>query len=209
VHLGSEQAPSPAPSAQAAPATQGAKAGPAEIYPDSSRTPGAPNPDITQGNIADNICKKGWSTSLVRPSTKVTGPIKTQTMAAYGFTNPTHYELDHLVSLQDGGCPACVKNLWPQAYGDVAHPMTQVERAQWNRDNPGSSEVLVGALEKDKVEDHIHDEICFDTPNAKMSALAKKFPPTVSVTLQRGQEILATDWYGCYLNMTQGNKPCQ
>ncbi len=188
---------------------QAGKAGPAEIYPDSSRTPGAPNSDITQENIADSICKKGWSTSSVRPQTSVTNRIKTQTMTAYGFTGSTHYELDHLISLQVGGCPDCVENLWPEAYGDADHPMSQVERAKWNRDNPDSSEVLAGALEKDKVENHVHDEICFDVPNAKMSSLSKKFPPTVSVTLRRGQEILATDWYGCYLNMIQGNKPCE
>ena len=131
-------------------------------------------------------------------------------MLRYGLTDsPRHYELDHLVSLQVGGCPDCVKNLWPEAYGDVDHPMTQSQRAAWNKNNPGSSEVLPGSLEKDMVENHVHDEICFSIPNSKMSSLHKKFPPTVSITLRRGQEILATDWYACYLNMMQGNKPCE
>lgn len=186
------------------------KAGPATIYPDSSQTPGATNPDITQANIADNICNKGWSTSSVRPSTSVTNRIKKQTMMAYGFMDSrVHYELDHLISLQNGGCPACVKNLWPEAYGDVDHQMTQIERANWNRDKPGSTDVLPGSLEKDMTEGHIHDEICFDIPNAKMSSLRKKYPPTVSITLQRGQEILTTDWYACYLKMMDGNTPCE
>jgi Bacterial SH3 domain len=209
IRLGSVSAATSSPSSMAAPNGGAGKAGPAEIYPDSVRTPGAPNPKISQANIANNICKKGWSTTSVRPPTSVTGPIKDDTMTAYGFADPTHYELDHLESLQVGGCPDCETNLWPEAYGDVAHPMTQSERAKWNRDNPGSSEVHAGALEKDKVENHVHDEICFDVPNAKMSSMSKKFPPTVSVTLERGQEILAKDWYGCYLNMLQGNKPCQ
>jgi hypothetical protein len=131
-------------------------------------------------------------------------------MKAYGFTDsPTHYELDHLVSLQNGGCPDCVENLWPEAYGDVDHAMTQVQRANWNRDNPGSTEILPGSLEKDAVENHVHDEICFGIPNAKMSSLRKKYPPKVSITLQRGQEILAIDWYTCYLDMIEGNKPCE
>jgi hypothetical protein len=96
------------------------KAGPATIYPDSSQTPGASNPDIAHENIAENICKIGWSTSSVRPPTSVTNRIKTQTMKAYGFTDsPTHYELDHLISLQNGGCPDCAENLWPEAYGDI------------------------------------------------------------------------------------------
>jgi len=82
------------------------------------------------------------------------------------------------------------------------------QRAAWNREHPGSAEVLPGSLEKDRVENHVHDEICFDIPNAKMSSLRRKFPPTVSITLQRGQEILTTDWYACYLKMTDGKKPC-
>jgi hypothetical protein len=131
-------------------------------------------------------------------------------MKSYGFTDSrTHYELDHLISLQNGGCPACVANLWPEAYGDVRHPMTQNQRAASNRDNPDAGEILSGALEKDMVESHVHDEICFDVPDAKMSSLRKKFPPTVSISLARGQEILSTDWYACYLNMMDHNKPCE
>lgn len=59
------------------------------------------------------------------------------------------------------------------------------------------------------VENHIHDEICANIPDARLSSLRKKFPPRVSITLARGQQILATDWYACYLNMMDGNKPCK
>jgi len=190
-------------------ATPQTKAGPSEIYPDSSQTPGAPNPDITQDNIGDNICNKNWSTASVRPSPSVTNPIKTKTMKSYGFRDSrADYELDHLISLQVGGCPDCVENLWPQAYGDSMHHMTQNQRAAWNRNHPGSTDVLPGSLEKDMVENHVHDEICLNVPDAKLSSLRKKFPPTASITLARGREILATDWYACYLNMMDGNKPC-
>jgi len=184
--------------------------GDAEIYPDSKMTPGAPDPSVIQDNIADNICNKGWTTGEVRPSTSVTSKIKKQTMAAYGFTDsPTHYELDHLISLQDGGCPDCVENLWPEAYGDSSHPMTQNDRHAWNRSNPDSTKILPGSLEKDVVEDHIHDEVCYGIPNAKMSGHAKMYPPTIQITLERGQEILATDWDACYENIMDGNKPCK
>jgi len=187
-----------------------ARVGDAQIYPKSELTPGKADPTVTQDNIVQNICNKGWSTASVRPPVTVTNKIKRQTMQAYGFTDAAnHYELDHLISLQNGGCPDCVENLWPQAYGDKDHPMTQNERANWNRDNPGSSEILPGALEKDLVESHIHDEICFGIPNAKMSSYVKKYPPTVSITLERGQQILATDWYECFQNMVDGNKPCK
>ncbi|MEQ1352637.1 MAG: hypothetical protein ABLT11_01385 [Candidatus Acidiferrum sp.] len=183
-------------------------AGPAEIYPDATMTPGDTNPDITQENIGENICKKGWSTSSVRPPTSVTNKIKKDTMAAYGFTGlKTNYELDHLISLQNGGCPKCVTNLWPEAYGDVAHPMNQKTRSHFNKTHPDSTLIFPGALQKDLVENHIHDEICRDIPHARFS-LKAKFPPTVRITLKRGQEILTTDWYACYLNMMDGNKPC-
>jgi uncharacterized protein YraI len=192
------------------PQRSGSRVGDDQIYPRPELTPGKEDPRVTQDNIAENICKKGWSTESVRPPTSVTNKIKTTTMQAYGFTDAAnHYELDHLISLQNGGCPDCVENLFPEAYGDRTHPMTQNERAAWNRANPGSDEVLPGALEKDLVENHVHDEICFGIPNAKMSAYSKKYPPKVSVTLKRGQEILATDWYACYRNMMDGNQPCE
>lgn len=190
--------------------TSSTLAGDVQIYPKSDLTPGKEDPRVTQDNIAKNICKKGWSTESVRPPASDTDKIKLQTMQAYGFTDaPGRYELDHLISLQNGGCPACVENLWPEAYGDKGHPMTQNERAKWNSTNRGSTKVLSGALEKDLVENHIHDEICLSIPNAKMSSFSKKYPATVSVTLKRGQEILAKDWYSCYRNMMDGNKPCE
>jgi len=204
-----EQQPSPQP-ANPSGEKSGSGVGDAQIYPRPELTPGKEDPRVSQDNIANNICKKGWSTATVRPPVSVTNKIKQQTMQSYGFTDAAnHYELDHLISLQNGGCPDCVENLWPEAYGDKNHPMTQNERAKWNKENPDSTEVLPGALEKDLVENHIHDEICFGIPNAKLSSFSKKYPATVSVTLKRGQEILASDWYACYRNIMDHNKPCE
>jgi uncharacterized protein YraI len=184
-------------------------AGDGSIYPNFHSTPGKADPTVTQANIAKNICNKNWTTDSVRPATSVTNKIKRETMATYGFTDAAnHYELDHLLSLQNGGCPDCVENLWPQAYGDSRHPMTQNERHAWNREHPDTTTILAGSLEKDVVENHIHDEICFGIPNAKASSYAKKYPATVTVTLKRGQQILATDWFACYQKMMDGNKPC-
>ena len=129
-----------------------ARTGELQIYPRSNLTPGKEDPRVTQDNIAQNICRKGWTATSVRPPTSVTNKIKRETMKAYGFTDTArNYELDHLISLQNGGCPDCVENLFPEAYGDRDHPMTQNERAQWNKENPGSKEILPGALEKDLV----------------------------------------------------------
>jgi len=47
------------------------------------------------------------------------------------------YELDHLISLELGGCPDCATNLWPQPY----YPKP-------------------GAHEKDQVENYLHKALC-------------------------------------------------
>ena len=69
--------------------------------------------------------------------------------------------------------------------------------------------VLPGALEKDTVENHIHDEICFGIPNTRLSTYAKKYPAKIAITLERGQQILAADWHACYRNMLDGDRPCE
>src|ERR1700676_4879245 len=54
-----------------------------EIYPDSIKTPGLANPDITQDNIADNLCNPTWSTKTIRPPTFYTNPLKLTQMQEY------------------------------------------------------------------------------------------------------------------------------
>ena len=49
-----------------------AHVGPADIYPDPTRTPGAANPDITQDNIRETICNPRWSTKSIRPAASPT-----------------------------------------------------------------------------------------------------------------------------------------
>lgn len=103
--------------------------------PDPVCTPGATNPNVTQANISQTICVKGW-TAMVRPPVSYTSGLKTQGIKAYGFTdtNPTHYEEDHLISLELGGAPSDPKNLWPE---------------------PGAS-----PNPKDKIENALHDAVC-------------------------------------------------
>ena len=85
-----------------------------------------------------------------------------------------------MISLEDGGHPTDPKNLWPEPYKTMV------------------AGVVVGAREKDIVESFVHDEICFDIPNHKVSST---IPARVSITLDRGRQILATDWYACYLSI--------
>src|SRR4030081_3147458 len=79
--------------------------------PDSTRTPGVPNPDVTQENIKETVCKAGW-TKTIRPKTKYTNDLKVKQIAEYGYSDksPNAYEEDHLISLQLGGHPTDPRN---------------------------------------------------------------------------------------------------
>jgi len=169
--------------------------GPPEIYPDSAKTPGFANPDITQDNIADNLCNPTWSTSTICPPTGYTNPLKQNQMQQYGDTvsdsyatcmlssnNKSCYEEDHLISLENGGHPRDPRNLWPEPYN------TQIDGQ------------TIGARQKDTVENYIHNAICFNVPGHKSHGTAAHS----SMTLQRGQEILAGDWYACYVTVKKG-----
>jgi hypothetical protein len=84
--------------------------------PDPTCTPGALNPAVTQATIASTICTSGW-TATIRPPTSYTNKIKAEAIAAYGDYAGTamgSYELDHLISLEIGGSPTAVANLWPE-----------------------------------------------------------------------------------------------
>jgi hypothetical protein len=98
--------------------------------PDSSCTPGAYNPDVTQSNIHSTICVSGW-TATVRPPTSYTNPLKAQGIIDYGYTdtNMADYEEDHLVPLELGGAPRATTNLWPEPYTgtQTAHSKDGIE----------------------------------------------------------------------------------
>ena len=104
------------------------------MMPDLHCTPGALNPAVTQATVGNTVCRRGY-TSTIRPSTSVTGPEKRASIHAYGFHQGTsHYEYDHLISLELGGAPNDSRNLWPEN---------------------GASPNL-----KDKVENYLHARIC-------------------------------------------------
>jgi hypothetical protein len=197
----------------AAPPAQSHRLGPADIYPDPIRTPGAANPQVTQRNIGDTICSRRWSTRLIRPPAQYTSRLKRRQLREYGDTvrqaraqlvnpitgkvdttrcvahsdNMACYEEDHLIPLEDGGDPEDPKNLWPEAYNTLV------------------GGTIMGAHQKDVVEAFVHDEICYDIPGARKNSY---IPATTSITLRRGQEILAGDWYACYESIKNG-KPCK
>jgi hypothetical protein len=110
---------------------------PACIYLDGKAdrkcNPGAINPNVTQANIGQTICKKYWTDSI-RPST---GKIRDVQMMRYGMTaaNPgKEIREDHIISLELGGSPSNPDNLYPQRYAD--------------------------SITKDREEDRLHAAVC-------------------------------------------------
>jgi hypothetical protein len=80
--------------------------------PDPTCTPGAVNPQVTQGDVGSTICRAGW-TATVRPPVSVTGPEKVGSALAYDYTGSfATAEYDHLIPLELGGDPNDPANLW-------------------------------------------------------------------------------------------------
>lgn len=105
------------------------------VLPDSNCTPGVADPSVTQDNIHQTICVKGY-TKTVRPPVEYTNALKLQQIQEYGYTdaNLRDYEEDHLISLELGGSPRDPKNLWPE---------------------PGASPNA-----KDSIENLCHEKVC-------------------------------------------------
>lgn len=85
--------------------------------PDPTITPGAINPDVTQENIHQTICVKGYS-KTIRPPAYYTNKLKKRQLIEYGYgrANPRNFEEDHLINISIGGNPTDPKNLWPQPH---------------------------------------------------------------------------------------------
>ena len=83
--------------------------------PNPSRTPGATKPAVTQENIGETICVRGW-TRTVRPPEEFTYQMKRRQLREWRYANRRlrDYEEDHLVPLALGGAPDDARNLWPE-----------------------------------------------------------------------------------------------
>ena len=98
------------------------------LLPDATCTPGVASPNVTQANLSQTICVRGY-TKTVRPPVSYTDKLKAQQMLAYGYTDSLHlHEEDHLISLELGGDPSDPKNLWPEP-GLSPNPKDKVENA--------------------------------------------------------------------------------
>jgi hypothetical protein len=83
-------------------------------------------------------------------------------------------------SLENGGDPRDPKNLYPENYNTMVNGQ------------------LIGAHQKDAVENYVHNGICLNVPNAKFSSGPK---PPAPLTVEQAGLILSHDWYACFLKM--------
>jgi len=82
-----------------------------------STVPGALNPDVTQANVHETVCRIGW-THTIRPPVTWSQPLKHQLAAAQGI-RVQDAELDHLIPLNLGGAPRDPANLWLQRWDEA------------------------------------------------------------------------------------------
>jgi hypothetical protein len=115
------------------------------ILLDSTRHPGAVNPDVTPENLNQTICVNGF-TKGIRPPESYTSALKRQQLADESLPgNPSDYEEDHLISLELGGAPKDPENLWPEA---------------WEKRGSALASPGMGAESKDKVENETNHLVC-------------------------------------------------
>ncbi|MEV0537210.1 hypothetical protein [Kitasatospora sp. NPDC050463] len=106
--------------------------------PDSTCTPGATSPAVTQATIGSTICKPGGYTSTIRPPVSITGKEKSENARSYGYSGPMgDAEYDHLISLHNDP-----RNLWVE-------PPSPDHVPGKGPNNP-----------KDAIETHLHTAIC-------------------------------------------------
>jgi hypothetical protein len=105
--------------------------------PDPEITPGAVNREIEADRsgasrvvdgIETNICAPHFSATAIRKTIRNFAKLKKQACEEYGVAKcDNSVEGDHLISIELGGCPDCLANLWPQPMAEARIKDHQVE----------------------------------------------------------------------------------
>lgn len=105
--------------------------------PDQDATPGAADPRAVAdrtgkrhivGGIERNLCAKDFRATAVRGTIHNFAGLKRKACAEYGLKRcDGTVEGDHLISIEIGGCPDCLTNLWPQPMDEARVKDHQVE----------------------------------------------------------------------------------
>lgn len=129
------------------------------ILPDAQLTPGAVFTNVT----VEQVCTKGYANVLNGGVRNVPEKVKRQVFTEYFGAVPTNtadYEVDHLISLELGGCND-IKNLWPQSY----------KTEPWNAHVKDKVEDRMAALLREELKTQGHDAA---------TALMKQFQAEIS-----------------------------
>jgi hypothetical protein len=89
-----------------------------------THTPGARYSSVTQATISKTICVRGW-TKTIRPPASYPNALKKAQLEQW--QNSSHYEEDHLISLEVGGAPRLKRNLWPQPWSQARRDDNGIE----------------------------------------------------------------------------------
>jgi hypothetical protein len=105
--------------------------------PDPQVTPGAVDPaalaDLSGAphlvdGVERNVCAKDFRTGPIRGKIVNFAKLKKEACAEYGVAKcDASVEGDHLVSIEVGGCPDCLTNIWPQPMAEARVKDFQVE----------------------------------------------------------------------------------
>lgn len=157
--------------------------GPENIYPNPAITPGMTNPAVTQANIQQTICVPSWVKN-VRPSVEFTNRVKAIQFKQYSInlSQMDFYEEDHFIPLETGGMSNDPRNLWPEPWGDDAHPLHRTEKY-------AGIALVGGAHLKDHVENAMHRDVC-----------------SGKITLVEAQQRIQQDWWKEYLAIKAGKR---
>lgn len=92
--------------------------------PDKTCTPGIIDMRVTQANIHQTICVRGY-TATVRPPVSITNTEKIISEQQYGYKSGSQGEYDHLIPLELGGS-SDTKNLWFES-GSIPNAKDSIE----------------------------------------------------------------------------------
>jgi hypothetical protein len=105
--------------------------------PDRRVTPGAVDPNAVAdlsgkphmvAGVERNICAHDFRTGPIRGAIRNFAGLKKRACAEYGVRKcDASVEGDHLISIEVGGCPDCLTNIWPQPMAEARIKDHQVE----------------------------------------------------------------------------------
>jgi hypothetical protein len=111
--------------------------------PDPVITPGAVNPDAVADltgkshkvhGLEMNLCAKDFRATAVRKTIKNFAGLKKRACAEYGLDKcDASVEGDHLISIEIGGCPDCLTNIWPQPMDEARKKDDPARRPEVHR----------------------------------------------------------------------------